>query len=320
MKIETLFAIIAMLLLSTLSLEAREKKETAAPATRAETSAEKPSFFARLFRHLPAPPMPKAVTAAAAKPKPKPASSAVNRRSEGPRLDPKRGVTKAVSATASAGKAPARAVANVSPKKEIEKPLANVLDKAPSSAPIDTAKIRAAYSTQSALGRAMRELWGRLSAEAAEPTTVEREVLPRVRVTAYHAGDSNSAAKKSSTGVPLRPATANQIGVAAGPAELIGSYAIVRKDGGERCYLIADTGSAVEKETASGGEAPVIDLYEPRASGEGEAEWQDWDSYQAVQIVRIEGAAHLLLQKVSRRDDYLEQGVFRKALALSAKS
>lgn len=323
MKTRTFFAIIAMLFLSMLSLEAHDKTVTVAARSSAATSAEKPGFFRRLFSREKAKPAVRvSPPVAGARPKPKPnlAETSAARRSQGQRLDPKRGVTKAVPATASARKVPAKVATKGTVKAEPEKPLASVLDRAPAPAPIDTKKKQQEYSKQSALGLAMRDLWGKLSGEAARPTTVERETLPRVRVTAYHKGDANSAAKRSSTGVPLRPATESQIGVAAGPAELLGSYAIVKKDGGERLYLIADTGSDVEKETASGGEAPVIDLYEPRAKGESIASWQNWDSYQTVQIVRIEGAAHLLLQDVSRRDDYLERDVFHRALEIASKS
>jgi hypothetical protein len=160
----------------------------------------------------------------------------------------------------------------------------------------------------------MRQLWERLSGEAARPTEVEHRVLPNVRLTAYHKGDPNSAARKASVpGVPLRVATATQIGVAAGPTELIGSYAIVDdENGADRVYLIADTGTAVEKKTASGGKAPVIDLYAPGG--------EDWPSYQSVEIVQITGAAHILLQDPSRRDDFLERSVFNRALALAVRS
>jgi hypothetical protein len=319
MKTNALLLVIVAFLMSLVTAEARDPKpqKTASAPAAAAPAEKKRGFISRLLFRDRAKPAAPIQAPAAARPKPKPnlAETSAARRSQGQRPDPKRSATKAVSATASAKVTPNRSAAPATPKVP-----ANVLAKAPAPTPVDTSLIQEAYSTRSVLGRAMRSLWSSLSGEAAKPTTVEQKLLPRVRVTAYHNDDADSAAKRSSTQVQLRPATPTQIGVAAGPAELLGSYAIVKRDGVELRYLIADTGSDVEKKTASDGEAPVIDLYEPREKDESVEEWQDWESYQPVRIVQIKGASHLLLQKTSVRDEFLRLEVFEHALSLSVRS
>ncbi len=319
---KTLLHIIAALLLVLVTpVAAREaKKEKVATPTPAKIEAKPKTFFQKLFSRSPKPKPVAAVAVAssatakvAPKPKPRPATPTGVRRGQGQRPDPKNGGATAARSVASAAKKPATPA-------PVAEATANVLDRAPAAEPIDTSGTQEAYSAKSNLGRAMRAVWQRLSNEAATPTSVEVETIPRVRVTAYDKGDANSAAKRSSTGVPLQPATATQIGVAAGPSELLGSYVVVEKDGGERVYLVADVGGAVESEKASGGTAPVIDLYEPKEPGESIAEWQDWDSYQSVRVVQVRGAAHLLLQEPSLRDDFLDPRIYAEALALAGRS
>ncbi len=88
-----------------------------------------------------------------------------------------------------------------------------------------------------------------------------------VRSTYYYAGESNSDpdtdALRSSTGTPLRPATATQVGVAAVDPRVIpyGSLITIQTASGPRYYVAADTGGAVKNRTASQGRAPVIDFY-----------------------------------------------------------
>jgi hypothetical protein len=318
MKHRTLLHIVVSLLLVLVTpAAARDSKKDEIRATpAAAASPEKKSFLERLFSRtpkLPAVSPTREVAAAKPKPKPRPATQTGVRRGQGQRPDPKNGGATTARSVASAAKKPA-------PAKLPEPAAASVLEKAPAAEPIDTSEKRDAYSPKTPLGCAMRRLWGELSAEAAEPTEVEKIVVSRVRVTAYDKGDPNSAAKKSSTGVSLRPATKTQIGVAAGPAEWLGAYAIVEKDGARRVYLIADVGGAVESQKASGGTAPVLDLYEPKEPGESLAEWQDWDSYQSVELVQVRGAAHLLLQLPSRRDDFLDPQIYAKVVALAGQS
>ena len=109
----------------------------------------------------------------------------------------------------------------------------------------------------------------------------------RVRVTHYFAGESHSDpdtdAGRSSTGVPLRTATAARAGVCAvDPATIpYGSRVVVDTVDGLRSYLAADTGGAVRHRTASGGTVPVVDLYSPTPVG---------GDYQTVTVVPYRGS------------------------------
>lgn len=180
----------------------------------------------------------------------------------------------------------------------------------PAQKPISTEAQQAAYSEKSTLGRAMREHFEELEAQSVQSTKVVEETMV-ARVTAYDDGDANSAAGRSSTHVPLQEATQTEIGVAAGPVELLGSYVIVEREGKKYRYLIADTGSAVEKKTASDGKAPVIDLYHE--------DGQEWPDYQKVVVVKITGASHMMLRRPSERDEFLDPEVFRRARELARR-
>jgi 3D (Asp-Asp-Asp) domain-containing protein len=88
-----------------------------------------------------------------------------------------------------------------------------------------------------------------------------------VRSTYYYAGETNSDpdtdAGRTSTGVPVRFATADTVGVAAVDPKVIpyGSQITVQTNDGPRYYIAADTGGAVKSMTASGGTVPVVDFY-----------------------------------------------------------
>ncbi len=68
---------------------------------------------------------------------------------------------------------------------------------------------------------------------------------------------------QTSTGIPLRFADANTVGVAAVDPNIIpyGSVILVGSGANRRVYVAGDTGSAVVNRTASGRTVPVIDFY-----------------------------------------------------------
>jgi hypothetical protein len=297
--------IVAALLVLSVTPAARAEKNsqtaarTAAP-TAAALAAKKPflwGIFSRERKAQAVAPEP------AARPKPKPNVNAGTRRSSGQRSSRNASATTAATATASVKVTPTEAAPAA--------PADNVLAKPPAAVPVETDRLQRQYSPKTTLGRAMRGVLEDLEDQSTQPTEVVKETVV-ARVTAFHAGDANSAAGKTNTpGVKLQKATETQIGVAAGPAELLGSYAIVTIDGKEYRYLIADVGSAVEKRTASNGKATVIDLYAPGG--------QRWESYKPVELVKITGAAHMLLQDVEDRGDFLRGDVFRRALHLARR-
>lgn len=299
----------------------RAAKPTAVAVTAKKASFWKPSTW-RIFAKRKAAPAP-VVAQPKLKPKPKPDSSVV-RRGSGQRSSRKPSATGTVPATSPTKARPTTAViASAAPRRANTPPTpgsasvtaatpVDVLAKPPAATPVETDRLQEQYSQGTALGRAMRGVLEDLENQSTQPTEVKTETVV-ARVTAFHAGDRNSAAGKTNTpGVRLRVATETQIGVAAGPAELLGSYVIIVINGKEYRYLVADVGSAVEKRTASRGTAPVIDLYAPGG--------QRWDSYKPVQIVQVTGAAHLLLQDVRHRDDFLRKDVFERALAMAQGS
>lgn len=295
--------IVALLLVLSVTPAARaetKKNEPKHSASAEATSSRAPRRpFWRVFSRAPKlATVPAPVPVAARAPKPKPAASVVVRRSLGQRSSQNASATRVVPATA--------------PLKVTPTSVADVLAKPPAPTPVETGAIQRQYSPNTTLGRAMRDVLEGLESQSTQPTAVVEERIV-ARVTAFHGGDCNTDSGKTNTpGVRLQRATETQIGVAAGPAKLLGSYAVVTIDGKEYRYLIADIGSAVEKRTASGGQAPVIDLYAPGG--------ERWERYKPVQIVKITGAAHMLLQDIDRRDEFLRRDVFQRALSLARRS
>jgi 3D (Asp-Asp-Asp) domain-containing protein len=95
----------------------------------------------------------------------------------------------------------------------------------------------------------------------------------RVRSTYYYpeepGGDKWTKNLQSSTGVTLRYADANTVGVAAVDPSLIpyGSRITVQTSEGPRYFIAADRGGAVVNRTASGGKEPVIDFFSNKQVG-----------------------------------------------------
>ena len=111
--------------------------------------------------------------------------------------------------------------------------------------------------------------------------------MKNVRSTYYYAGEKYrekwTDAGESSTGIPLRAADNNTVGVAAVDPSLTpyGSAIILNTSEGKRVYIAGDTGSAVVSRKASQGKAPVVDFYSNKQVG---------NTYQDVQVVRYTGA------------------------------
>ncbi len=110
--------------------------------------------------------------------------------------------------------------------------------------------------------------------------------MKNVRSTYYYAGEKYSDkwtdAGESSTGIPLRSANSDTVGVAAVDPALIpyGSAIILNTSEGKRVYIAGDTGSAVVSRRASQGKAPVVDFYSNKQVG---------TMYQDIQVVRYTG-------------------------------
>lgn len=163
------------------------------------------------------------------------------------------------------------------------------------------------YSS-STLGRAWRAAWSRVIERGATPTAVavERQVA---RVTSYSKGeakaDENTKKGKTSTGVELRPATATQIGVAAGSPEDVGKYVQVGQGDERRVYLVADSGTAlVTREADTEKTGKVIDLYTPAG--------QAWPSNLEVAIIAVAGPEHYLLTPPADRAKFLSWETFER--------
>jgi 3D (Asp-Asp-Asp) domain-containing protein len=129
----------------------------------------------------------------------------------------------------------------------------------------------------------------------------------QVRSTYYYAGEANSDpdtdAGRSSTGVTLQAATATQVGVCAVDPSVIpyGSQVIVQTADGPRYYIAADTGGAVKNETASGGNAHVIDFYSRSQVG-GE--------YQTVTVIPYSGSTSFTNLSASQKNSFFNIGNF----------
>lgn len=316
MKNKTLLTAVAFVL-SLVTAEARSKTET---PNRQKATVEAPAgknFFQRLFSFprrgkpaaepvakVSAPATKKVVAkkvATAAKPKPKAKTKL-----------PTASVARSVAAPRSVGKTDyASSAAKVTDE---VKPAETAL---PAEATDVTRSAHVAPSwkpnySDTRLGRAWESAWDVAVAQSSSEPSVEIE-RKKARITAFCGGDRNSAQKKSSTGLTLRPATETQIGVASGHPEDVGKYVTVETPRGDRTYLIADSGSAlVTKEADTENVGEVVDLYAPGG--------QKWDSYQRVTIVAVEGSAHLLLTPPSERRRFLEWATYRHALAMALKS
>jgi hypothetical protein len=248
---------------------------------------------------------------------PPPRSKVAKRPSSGQRSAPnKASVARTAPKAAPARTVPQTKVATArppSPPKETVKrakaPTSCPLAALPSPAPTNP-KWRPKYSRRSQLGRNMDAKWGEVVAQSVQPTKAIAEPPVVARVTAYNKSDKWSARRQSATSVRLREAIpGKQIGVAAVPTALVGSYIVVTINGKEHVYLGADLGSAVEKRTAARGSALVVDLFCTKG--------QKWDDYKTVEIFRVSGAGHLLMAHPAERSSYLEWETFNTVCELA---
>ncbi len=101
--------------------------------------------------------------------------------------------------------------------------------------------------------------------------------LVRVRTTSYDQGgadkegnDADTEAGRTSTGAPLIEASDGIAGTAAVDPRVIPYGSVIRTADG-RVYVASDTGGAVKSMKASGGRAPVVDIF----NGQHHPDWQD---------------------------------------------